>query len=519
MRRLKLCRTAFATLLVAVIICKVIKGLYHSFKPAEGTTLGIGEETIGKSVPRGQSFFYMSSESQRLGSFETWRPRNLVHRITRPVMDFQDSDNIHLAVHTSLQSMWQNIPMQLLTNLQLFPSFSIYGNIPDSIGGVEVIDVLDPIDEKLRDQIADFEPYVILKSIRNSHVIIPPDQVSMQGVSKLARFQMLPLLLQMYQEHPNREWYVIIDDKATIFADNLRNYLGTLDHRKPYYLGRPVKGREFIFASISSGIILSHGLMQQVFAKEGIEIQIYCDYTKKAKYECCGDYVLAMFLDNFDIHLDLDRSGQFFEADALPNVKVRARNWCSPIFTLGNQRLRDMELTAEYICIKPAVIHSDLYLDFIKPYLTADIQQNWDNGASDMEFGPHHDRSTEAHKSPSDCRRACESVQQCTMFRYDTYTQYCGLGISSVALGGPILQYKESSERAMCEKFGTQCENRKPNQPMTSEWLVDRIRDMRQSLSCDPLYLDTLSEGTEFGSLDQVEGWWYRAMQVSEHVV
>lgn len=487
--------------------------------PFSGPLMEMIDLSDHQNVHRGKSFYYEAPESLHLGSFEAWRPRERIGKRRNAFCNRgkRNKDNIFVVMQTSSTTLWQNVPIQLMTTFQDLCNFEIFSDSADAIGGVEIHDALQHIHAEVIDTHQDFEGYRIAKSIRSSHISVAADHIKLPGIDKLKKFVILPMLYQTYIENPNFDWYVVVDENACLFGHNLREFLSSLDPKEVLYLGNPVQGPELSFADIGSTIVLSHALMKHAFDFSPAEKHTKFDekFVREVASQVRGDYALALFLqERIGVSLNVDKSRNFFHPAAIYDIQMTADNWCTSLGSLGGQKPRENELLADYLDLKRGqqILHLDLYLDFVKPYLTG-LQENWDNSARSIEYSPQHPRNTDAHESLTSCREQCSKIEQCTMFRYDAFLKYCGLGIASVALGNPVLQYSNSPDESDCTEFGIRCSPRNRSETMTSEWFIDRIRSMRKAISCDPLHSDERSEGSEFGALDQVEGWWHRAEQ------
>lgn len=478
--------------------------------PADGTL------ELDIEVPRGQSFFYVTPESKRHSSFEVWRPKNFFdqqHRSSSP----QECVDLQIILHTQAARLWHYVPTQLIVGLAQFKHYLIFSDSPDFVGQTEIHDALADIDPRYLQDAAHLEPYRIQRSIRDQHIHVMPDEVAISGAAALSKFAMLPSLLKTWREEPNRSWYLIIGDDTYVFARNVCEYLSTLDPEDPLFLGSAVAGLDHLFADLNSGIILSRAAMRAAFDDRRSDAWVD-EYTKRVVHECCGDYMLAVFLqERAGISLDVARSAGHFQGNPPYKVPSSARNWCKTIVTTGRQHPRDLQILAEYSRLKKGrILFSDIYLDFVKPYLPTSAQKNWDNAAKDIEFEPTSDTAITGQapfKTLEDCRKACEGLGNCLMLRYDPYLQYCGLGLSSTSLGKPVLHYDVGVDQKMCSSHGIRCQPRGSSESMTSEWFVERIRQMRHTLACDALFNDPASEGIAWGSLDQAEGWWIRAKE------
>lgn len=474
-------------------------------------------EPVGEIlVPRGQSYFYVTPEAKRHSSFEVWRPSNFFD-LSSGSLSPQRCEGTQVIMHTQATRLWHYLPTQLLVGLSQFDHYLIFSDSPDFIGRDEIHDALAEVDPQYVQNAKHFEPYRIQRSIRDQHIHVMPDEVAISGVADSLKFIMLPSLLKTWRQEPNHNWYLIVGDDTYVFSHNLCEFLSGLDPEEPIYLGSAVAGLDHLFADLRSGIILSHAAMRAAFDDPRSEAWVN-EYTKRVVHECCGDYILAVFLhEKIGISLNIEVSSGHFQGNPPYKVPSSARNWCKSILTTGRQHARDLQLLSEYTRLKKGqVLFSDIYFDFIKPYLPSNPQINWDNTARDVEYDPTMETSTQdqaPYKTIEACRKACEGLGNCLMLCYDSYMQYCGLGLSSVSLGKPVLHYEGGMDQNLCSAYGLRCQERQPGDHMTSEWFIERIRQMRNTLDCDFLFDDPTSEGVPWGSLDQAEGWWIRARE------
>jgi hypothetical protein len=192
-----------------------------------------------------------------------------------------------------------------------------------------------------------------------------------------------------------------------------------------------------------------------------------------ADNECCGDYMVAVYLNDTVGHsMNFQLSGNKFQGEPIHNVAFNDRNWCQEIITLHSQSARDFELMWEYLKIKgnDIILHRDLYLDFIKPYLPSEPKPKWDNQAKEIEYSWLIDNGNDFKKlnnnnnihanknkkissieyedkpyaSLENCINKCKAIENCLMIRYDPYKLYCGIS-SSLTLGRPIMHYKDDN--------------------------------------------------------------------------
>lgn len=464
------------------------------------------------------------------------------------------SDRIFLLLKTGYTVQWERVPMHLLTTLTKFPNFGIYSDAASSIAGYEIMDVLADLPEEVLKN-PQLDLYVEQQKQRRAHVQ-PQVRVNTQQLNGQAwimdKFKVLPMLQHAWEASPDHDWYFIIDDDTFVLADNLGRWLSTLDPNKPYYLGSAVAGLNHIFAHGGSGIVLSRGLMKLAFQNREIDAWM-AEYANRALQECCGDFLLAAFLkEKLQIDLNLSVSGKRFQGEPIEKVACSGQNWCTEIVTFHHSSPRDMELLWEYERIRsyyadtlrdsyvfspadgpiiqdrPAITYSDIYTDFMKPYLKP-MRSNWDNSAKEFQFSWTSDFkvgqatvedylrndgfSDKPYTSVDQCRKACLANADCLMFRYDPYQKYCGYA-TSIALGNPVpvstLQNGDAEIAQMLKENGVDS-LRSHNQGFYSEWRFDRIVEMRAKGACDPE-----AQGDIPDVDDSKEGWYWHAREKFE---
>jgi hypothetical protein len=386
------------------------------------------------SINPGHTFFHTYPDNNRFISGDTWRSPesfgNPVYFSNKPLGVLQqqlaldhvaNSENIMLLIKTGTLTVWERMPVHFLTTLTRFPNFAIYSDAADSVAGYEVIDILANVSQSLLLGSDQFLPYRKARELRSLHNYVSAQETDIQGGWTLDKFKNLKILEHSYREAPDMEWYVMIDDDTAVFSENLCEFLSTLNPDTPYYLGSAVAGLEHIFAHGGSGIVLSREAMKRGFGDPRSE-QWVDKYTKRAERECCGDYMVAMYLkETIGLSLDFTVSGGRFQGEPAWAVPTSADNWCQEIISLHHQSPRDVELLWEYEQFRRGrrILYRDLYTDFLKPYIPNELKQKWDNGAKNVELSWSRDTDNKDSPAPIDpssgyfsldnCRQECES--------------------------------------------------------------------------------------------------------------
>lgn len=531
-----------------------------------------------------RAFYHEFPDSHRFESDETWRPpemfpdtghvqRSMARRqygqqaLQKSVPskaeyikqdlphDFATgTDRIFLMLKTGYTVQWDRVPMHLVTTLTKFPNFGIYSDAASSVAGYEVMDILADLPESV---MADTQLELYKEQQRQRRDHIPPLRDGSSPLNGHAwvmdKFKNMPILKHAWETSPDKDWYLMIDDDTSVFADNLGRWLKTLDPSKPYYLGSAVAGLKHIFAHGGSGIVLSRALMKMAFQAPDTDAWME-EYAQRALKECCGDYVLAAFLkEKLSIDLDINVSGNRFQGEAITKVACNSQNWCTELATFHHATPRDIELLWEYdrmrgyypsstgdslvfspadgpsLFERPPITYADIYTDFVKPYLMP-MRDHWNNNAKEIQYSWSLDYSNgdatiedysnlaadsdKPYASVDNCRSSCLSNPDCLMFRHDSFQRYCGLS-TSVALGIPAppstKQPGDDDVAYLLKDHGVDIK-RGNDVAFYSEWRFDRIEAMRAQISCDPK-----NQGDIPDIDDSKEGWFWHARDKFEN--
>lgn len=536
-------------------------------------------DPLFNTKPLVNTFFHTWPDNNRFVSNDIWRPPQMfgpqstvrqgqlgqgeqLHLAQPLIPDFvANTDRMMLLVKTGAMTIWNRLPMHFLTQLAKFSKFAIYSDAADSVAGYEVIDILANLSVPLLNS-EQFELYRHFRDMRARHSYLAPQDTANLFFSKDARqkgwtidkFKNLPMLLHAFKSTESSDdidWYVMIDDDTMLIVENLVRLLSSLDPTQPYYLGSAVAGLQYIFAHGGSGIVLSRKTMEIAFSEMEAEKNVQ-DYSVRAQHECCGDYMVAMYLKElYGIALNYELSRSRFQGEPLHLIQFGHDNWCQELISLHHVGPRDMEVLWEYERIRQyelaqgsqdaensdstivgpplrGITYRDLYNDFVKPYFDRRPQWDWDNGAKDVELSWQADYANENGQieneaqrpwySLENCRRECERRLDCLMYRYDPYRRYCGLSSSTIALGATVVNYSEDEDFDITCRTLTNSADKCPkardrtdkSHQMVSGWYLERVISMRRQIWCDSLYVDPTSDGNIYGHRDQVEGWWVR---------
>lgn len=530
-----------------------------------------GQRPKSPTAPAGVAFemhpdtFHAGEDANRHMGHDVWRPKGYVpsyplgdvHRAPaidplqvgspgefmqqKLVADFAEgSDRLFLMLKTGATTFWKRMPIHAYTTLTRVPHFAIYSDHPDSIAGYEVIDILANTSQEYMDG-EDFRLYRQQQKLRDLHNQVDFGTMKLDGGWALDKYKNIPMLQHAWDTDPTRDWYVFIDDDTYVFFDTMMAWLKELDHTEPLYMGSPTSVKGVTFAHGGSGVVLSQGAMKAMF--EDAEIadgfdSLQHEYEEHTASVCCGDYMVAkVLLDKAEVKLSMTSASKYpyiarkIQGEPLTTLKFFQDNWCQPITTFHHLSNRDIELLWQYERSKGPefrkhITYQDLYHDFLKPYITDEIREDWtieredtdgdgeesslnkekedwkkkhtkeksdddddekDDDEPEQKIPPFEPRKDAPRQSLDKCKEWCQSKDWCYQFVYTG---------------------KDGDDKSVCKikKYLSL------GQPVTSGkkkrvgWNIKHIRmHLRWTTDCDEL---AGLEEDDAKSIDPDEGWW-----------
>jgi hypothetical protein len=507
----------------------------YSFEESEEPPVG-DDNSLHSSQFKLPVYTYQSAlNALRYQSNSAWRPSEVfedgpAHRpaldsihsfkskgeyIKQPlVADYASgTDKIFLMIKTGATVLWNRLPIHLTTTLTRVPNFAIYSDSAASVGGYEVIDILQNVTEetKSHEQLSMYRSILELKQANGG--FISPSRYKLDGGWSLDKFKNLPMLLHAYNKNPNLDWYIFMDADSYIMFDNLMAYLRTLNPNRPFYLGSVAMYNNKAFNHGGSGVIISRKAMEETFGKHPEWVTEAEETTIES---CCGDYMVAYVMQQANIYppdsTRYPHVGNQVQGEPYQKVTFSHKSWCERISTFHHLDPSDIELLWEYERLigpqrRKNILYADIYRDFVAPHID-EVMSNWDNLANELIFDvnsvKHNDYvkpGTLPWKNFEHCQRACEDYEPCLSWRYSNQTKTCGLA-KSLKLGRPQLDYINVVDKSMGEE-------------MVSGFMIPRIRAMRShDKKCDILYK---YKQEELDTDPFSEGWYRRLEQADQN--
>lgn len=217
-----------------------------------------------------------------------FRPHN-------PLCDnFPDTSKVLLVMKTGATESFKKVPTQVITMLKCLPEYFIFSDHDEVIAGHHIRDSLDNVLDETKIDNKDFTLY-------NRQQTCAIDQETCNTLAEgtkegwnLDKYKNVHIAEKVYELRPGYDWYLFVDADTYVLFPTLMQWLPTLDHTKPHYLGSVTMLKGYGFAHGGSGYLVSQPAMKAIGDHPGIANELEPIMRK----ECCGDYVFGVSLDS-----------------------------------------------------------------------------------------------------------------------------------------------------------------------------------------------------------------------------
>lgn len=497
-----------AIALVSVVVLSRIMGtgLFQDSRPLEQvarTTSPAKELSVNEKLSENPLFFYS-------GSFKEQDPK------PGPLDPF--ADRVFLMLKSGATVIQNRLPPHVRSTLRRWPHHAVYADVETEISGVKVIDILKWLPEDLLERHRlHLGNYFDLRTMLEEQWQWELDDLDGYPGWLLDKYKNVPMLAHAWLNAlPQTEWFIFIDADSYIMQRGLLEHLRKYNSSEPHYIGRAAdweagvvnkKGEEvkIPFAHGGSGVAISRGAMKNLFGPDPHSDRsrmdvVLSEFMDLADPNIAGDALVAMMLfyyvDEIVVEMPWGRFPFYdtpFQGSNTRDIAVGPEGWCLPLFSWHHLSPSEVDLIYEYEQTIPLskkyVTFADIYRDFIMPYVV-DERENW-NAITQHFNGPWEKETALIHwkdhltKSKVNCRTACEEDERCLLWVFERGHCQLELGVvfRGVAVNTKMKKYQKTA---------------------TSGWMVERIREKRREVTCDPLHKfqngtwsdeDGLSEG------------------------
>lgn len=384
------------------------------------------EDTLSKEDFKQDLQYHSQLQSNHFSSQDAWRPsdiyeipfdhlihdtplhrpkimppntyRNKAEYLRQPIVaDYApNSEKIFLMMKEGATVLWHRLPIHLITTFSKVPYFSIYADTPASIGGYEVIDILQNVTQASFET-DDFELYRKLAKLRRFSAGIDPSELNLKGGWALDKYKNIPMLVHALEVAPaSVEWFVFMDGDTYFFLDNLMDWLSTLDSSDPLYLGSTASFGSMQFAHGGSGVAISRAALEKSIGQHPEWVE---ELEADARRICCGDVLVSTLLEKINVSVsrgyDYPHVGWKFQGQPQWNLGANSETWCQKVVSFHHLSPYDVETLWEYERLlgperRQHITYGDIYRDFVAPHIDQWMDE-WNNMASQWRFTEEED--------------------------------------------------------------------------------------------------------------------------------
>lgn len=157
----------------------------------------------------------------------------------------------------------------------------------------------------------------------------------------LDKYKFLPMMEQTWRMRPGRDWYIFAEADTYIFWENILHWIKSELRLNPHdklYLGSKSFINGIPFAHGGSGYILSGGLLRHLVEYHPEAIK---EYNAKAAHDCCGDFILAKALKEYE-DVKIRQTWPMFNGEKPSTLPYGPGHWCEPIFTMHHMNAEEI---------------------------------------------------------------------------------------------------------------------------------------------------------------------------------
>lgn len=284
-------------------------------------------------------------------------------------------EDVLVVVKTGITEAQDKIPVHLRTTLRCIPHRIIVSDYEEDISGVRTYDVLENVNETLKQSNDDFRIYNRAREYGRAGLLTQDLATEANGPTgmpnnpgwKLDKWKFLPMVCEAARARPDARWYVFLEADTYAIWRNLLAWLDRLDSNTRLYLGNQMQiGPDLIFAHGGSGFVLSQAAVQALLPYYSETRAQWDDFTET---QWAGDSVLGKVLAEAGVPLTwswpLLSTRSVWEVDSIREAFGK-RPWCVPAVTFHHMTPADVERMHEFEqeWFAHVRVHTYLFLSF-----------------------------------------------------------------------------------------------------------------------------------------------------------
>ncbi|KAK3068158.1 hypothetical protein LTR53_014493 [Teratosphaeriaceae sp. CCFEE 6253] len=348
------------------------------------------------------------------------------------------ADNVLVLLKTGATELYQKLPTHFVTTFTCVPHFMIFSDLAQDFADYPIHSAIAPVSQHFREHHEDFELYRKLQQYQREGQDM--SRLKGDGGWNLDKWKFLPMLFQAFESAGDDiHWFFVMEADTSVSWTNLLQWLKTMDHTEPFYLGAQNVIGDTTFAHGGSGVVVSRKTADLMLARRNKLGKVVYDeqWEELTSTSCCGDEVIARAF--LEVGVELTPAWPLIQGETVSSIDWTDNHWCTPavtwhhvtpievdaLFQFQSEWVADHDWNTPYL-------FSDVFDHFIARHVAVN-RTSWNNLSQDQKFvsaklAGADDRDYEkleryeqaATESAEACAQACErkEVFECVQWMF-----------------------------------------------------------------------------------------------------
>ncbi|KAK7508972.1 hypothetical protein IWZ03DRAFT_390978 [Phyllosticta citriasiana] len=332
------------------------------------------------------------------------------------------AEDVLVILKTGSTVSHKKLPIHFNTTFRCIPHWIVFSDLEEDVAGHHVHDVLDEIDDSVKNTAAEFHLY---HQIQEWHAeeITPTaiNETLRKQAWDLDKWKFLPLVKKALRTRPEAKWYFFMEADSFLMWSNLLLYLSQLNTDESLYLGAQAWISDTEFAHGGSGFVISNRALRTVVEEYTARVSYYNELTRN---EWAGDGVLAKAMKNRGIHLT--RAFPIVQGETPYTLDYTERHCCYPVVSYHHmspewiQTMWDYEqewlakekanTTTLDSSLSEPIRHRHVFAHFVQSTISSGEKTAWDNLSPDL--------SADGETTLEMCRDICKAADSCVQWLF-----------------------------------------------------------------------------------------------------
>lgn len=355
--------------------------------------------------------------------------------------DAPGADRVLVILKTGATELYQKLPTHFVTTFTCVPHFMIFSDLAQNFADYPVYDAIAPVSKNFREHHRDFELYRKLQQYQAEGQDM--SKLKGDGGWNLDKWKFLPMLHQAFESaEKNIDWFILMEADTSVSWTNLLQWLRTMDHTKPFYLGAQNVIGDTTFAHGGSGVVMSRRAADLLSERRQRIGKVNYDemWEERTSTSCCGDEIIARAFMEVDV--PLTPAWPLIQGETVASIDWKEEHWCTVAVTWHHVQPIELDTMFQFQSEwvddhgwDTPYLYRDVFKRFIERHISVN-RTSWNNKSQYKRFiSASLDTDgweglqpfeQDAVKSQDACAQACMQHEECVQWMFSPGRCYIG---------------------------------------------------------------------------------------------